>query len=408
MLASTIAGNGGPVARVTSKLEPGESEPEISLSAIYPADHKGTATLTSDQDGEPTAKHYDPFGVLTGSSDWSTQQPLGADDLDPEKTSPGSGLGGADEQSAGGLVQMGARLYDPVAGRFTAPDPTTPDSSDPRDFNRYAYVRNNPVRYTDPSGFAPKSQDGTELNPVGAVQPGLSPKDLPWDAYGGPECGTVADPVCTGDEAGFDFSGADATLNMANMLTGGGFDIVKVGLGGLASATARSIGFALQFGSYKTNVKVKDLDNPTMAAPKMRNATVAEVTAAAQKRIAARTAELSNDLALGLYFESTVGGTPFDLSTWVKENGPEAAELSRSLEDPAVRAQLVEQGHEMVNQFAGMFAGLQGGGPRVPRVRGRPQKCAIRCAGCLGTRKRSGDGARGGISGRGHQLSAAS
>lgn len=54
--------------------------------------------------------------------------------------------------SAFGLVNMNARLYDPLTARFLAPDPfvSAPDFS--QAFNRYAYCVNNPLKYTDESG----------------------------------------------------------------------------------------------------------------------------------------------------------------------------------------------------------------------------------------------------------------
>jgi len=51
-----------------------------------------------------------------------------------------------------GLINMNARLYDPVLGRFLSPDPAVPDMSNSQDYNRYSYVRNNPLIYTDPDG----------------------------------------------------------------------------------------------------------------------------------------------------------------------------------------------------------------------------------------------------------------
>ena len=48
-----------------------------------------------------------------------------------------------------------ARYYDPGIGRFTQVDTIVPNMFNPQSLNRYAYVRNNPVRYTDPSGFKP-------------------------------------------------------------------------------------------------------------------------------------------------------------------------------------------------------------------------------------------------------------
>jgi len=47
----------------------------------------------------------------------------------------------------------GIQLYDdPAIGRFIQPDSIVPDSANPQDLNRYSYVRNNPLKYTDPTG----------------------------------------------------------------------------------------------------------------------------------------------------------------------------------------------------------------------------------------------------------------
>ena len=47
---------------------------------------------------------------------------------------------------------MNGRLYDPIVGRMLSPDPYVqmPDYS--QNFNRYSYVLNNPLKFTDPSG----------------------------------------------------------------------------------------------------------------------------------------------------------------------------------------------------------------------------------------------------------------
>jgi RHS repeat-associated protein len=51
-----------------------------------------------------------------------------------------------------GLVYMQQRYYEPLAGRFLSVDPVTTDGGTGKSFNRYAYVDNNPYRYTDPDG----------------------------------------------------------------------------------------------------------------------------------------------------------------------------------------------------------------------------------------------------------------
>ena len=44
------------------------------------------------------------------------------------------------------------RGWPPLLGRFLSPDTLVPQPDDPQSFNRYSYVRNNPLRYVDPSG----------------------------------------------------------------------------------------------------------------------------------------------------------------------------------------------------------------------------------------------------------------
>ena len=51
-----------------------------------------------------------------------------------------------------GLSFYNARWYDPRLGRFLSADTIVPNASNPQDLNRFAYVRNNPLRYVDPSG----------------------------------------------------------------------------------------------------------------------------------------------------------------------------------------------------------------------------------------------------------------
>ena len=51
-----------------------------------------------------------------------------------------------------GVYNANARLYDPVTGRFLAPDPLIQDPTSTQNFNRYSYCLNNPLKYTDESG----------------------------------------------------------------------------------------------------------------------------------------------------------------------------------------------------------------------------------------------------------------
>ncbi len=51
-----------------------------------------------------------------------------------------------------GLYYYGARYYDAGIGRFISADTIVQSFSNPQTLNRYSYVTNNPLKYTDPSG----------------------------------------------------------------------------------------------------------------------------------------------------------------------------------------------------------------------------------------------------------------
>lgn len=51
------------------------------------------------------------------------------------------------------LIHMGGRVYDPVLGRFLSADPIIQAPYYSQAYNRYAYVMNNPLVLTDPTGY---------------------------------------------------------------------------------------------------------------------------------------------------------------------------------------------------------------------------------------------------------------
>ena len=59
---------------------------------------------------------------------------------------------GQREDATIGLYFYNARFYDAALGRFVQADSIVPDFTNPQDLNRYSYVRNSPLKYTDPSG----------------------------------------------------------------------------------------------------------------------------------------------------------------------------------------------------------------------------------------------------------------
>lgn len=106
-------------------------------------DHQGTTYAEVALDGGMSVRirKQDPFGNQRG-----------ADTIGVNRQSH-TGFLGAAEDSATGFVQLGARMYDPVVGRFLSADPVL-DLNDVLQSNGYAYAHNNPVTFSDPSGEA--------------------------------------------------------------------------------------------------------------------------------------------------------------------------------------------------------------------------------------------------------------
>jgi len=66
-----------------------------------------------------------------------------------------------------GLIHMNGRVYDPVIARFISPDPFVQDPFNSQSLNRYSYVLNNPLRYTDPTGYFGWDSIGNFFNGIG-------------------------------------------------------------------------------------------------------------------------------------------------------------------------------------------------------------------------------------------------
>ncbi|MFK3978986.1 RHS repeat-associated core domain-containing protein [Micromonospora sp. NPDC050397] len=124
------------------------------------ADHNGTGQASVDQAGGVVHRRSTPFGGPRG-----TQPGLG--EWPSEK-----GFVNGNQDSTTGLVNIGAREYDPVIGRFISVDPVM-DLTDPQQMQGYAYANNNPVSFSDPTGLRPECGGGTGtyscVNPNGSV-----------------------------------------------------------------------------------------------------------------------------------------------------------------------------------------------------------------------------------------------
>jgi RHS repeat-associated protein len=112
-------------------------------------DHLGSIHAITDKDKHIKARYYyDPWGNIKyiDKTDGKTIQ--NTNDLSWLQR----GYTGHEFITEIGLINMNGRLYDPDLGMFISPDPQLQAPNNPINFNRYAYVLNNPLVYSDPSG----------------------------------------------------------------------------------------------------------------------------------------------------------------------------------------------------------------------------------------------------------------
>jgi RHS repeat-associated protein len=72
--------------------------------------------------------------------------------------------------SSFGMMYFNARWYDSYLNRWAQPDSIIPDQYNPLDWDRYSFVRNNPIRYTDPDGHRPCDEERGCGEPVDEFQ----------------------------------------------------------------------------------------------------------------------------------------------------------------------------------------------------------------------------------------------
>lgn len=72
------------------------------------------------------------------------------------------------------LINMNGRMYDPILARFLHVDPLLQDNTNGQNFNSYSYVLNNPLKYTDPSGYAIIGAGGGAYSSGGATGMGYN------------------------------------------------------------------------------------------------------------------------------------------------------------------------------------------------------------------------------------------
>jgi len=106
----------------------------VALTYLHTDMLGSTVRTVTAADGTTGGKRYTSYGATHSGS------------IPTDKTYTGQ------EDDGTELLYYGARYYDPRTGQFMSPDTIVPDPNNLFDYNRYLYVRGNPLRFTDPTG----------------------------------------------------------------------------------------------------------------------------------------------------------------------------------------------------------------------------------------------------------------
>ena len=108
-------------------------------------DHQGSLAAVIQPDGAVERLSYDAWGRRRNADGF------GYDNVPTPMFDRGFTL--HEHYDGFGLINMNGRMYDPAVGRMLSPDIVIQQEHNSQAYNRYSYCFNNPLRFTDPSGY---------------------------------------------------------------------------------------------------------------------------------------------------------------------------------------------------------------------------------------------------------------
>ena len=124
-----------------------DADPGTDKTRYLHKDHLESIVAMTDELGAVVERlSFDPHGQRR-AVDWQAV----AGPIVPQETP--RGFTGHEHLDGVELIHMNGRVYDPVIGRFLSADPIVQFPETTQGFNRYTYTDNNPLSFTDPSGF---------------------------------------------------------------------------------------------------------------------------------------------------------------------------------------------------------------------------------------------------------------
>lgn len=132
-------------------------------------DHLGSLDVITNDNGIIVEEHsFDAWGRRRNPNNWRYENIAQNNLLD-------RGYTGHEHLDQFDLINMNGRLYDPLVARFLSPDKYVQSPDFTQSYNRYSYVFNNPLKYTDPTGWIGSNTTGG----VGEFNNGMGPS---WES----------------------------------------------------------------------------------------------------------------------------------------------------------------------------------------------------------------------------------
>ncbi len=129
----------------------GVGDAAVATTDYLHRDHLGSVDAISDTAGALVEQlSFDSWGRRR-QGNWQPMTDAAVYAFDTTLTT--RGYTGHEMLDGVGLVHMNGRVYDPTIGRFLSADPHVQAPGNLQNWNRYSYVMNNPLSYTDPMGF---------------------------------------------------------------------------------------------------------------------------------------------------------------------------------------------------------------------------------------------------------------
>jgi RHS repeat-associated protein len=129
-------------------------------------DHQGSISGITNSSGQlVVGESFDPYGSRRNPSTWT--DPISTSDLNTIHGITPLGYTFKETLEYMKLTNLGGRVEDSFTGRFLSADPDITDPTDPQSYNRYSYTVNNPLTFTDPTGFLTNEDSQNEAGGSG-------------------------------------------------------------------------------------------------------------------------------------------------------------------------------------------------------------------------------------------------